>query len=60
MKKNRKYYNKEVNINGKTDRKLGRKTDIRLAMLKSQTTDLPSYMVDLETTLARAKEVKSV
>ena len=23
-----------------TDRKLGRKTDIRLAMLKSQTTDL--------------------
>ena len=42
-----------------TDRKLGRKTDIRLAMLKSQTTDLILHG-KIETTLARAKEVKSI
>ena len=42
-----------------TDRKLGRKTDIRLAMLKSQTTDLILHG-KIETTLARAKEVKAI
>jgi len=41
------------------DRKLGRTTDIRLAMLKSQTTDLMLHG-KIETTLARAKEVKSI
>ena len=41
------------------DRKLGRTTDIRLAMLKSQTTDLILHG-KIETTLARAKEVKSI
>ena len=41
------------------DRKLGRKTDIRLAMLKSQTTDLILHG-KIETTLARAKEVKAI
>lgn len=41
------------------DRKLGRKTDIRLAMLKSQTTDLMLHG-KIETTLARAKEVKAI
>jgi len=42
-----------------TDRKLGRKTDLRLAMLKSQTTDL-IWHGKIETTLARAKEVKAI
>ena len=42
-----------------TDRKLGRTTDIRLAMLKSQTTDLILHG-KIETTLARAKEVKAI
>jgi len=41
------------------DRKLGRTTDIRLAMLKSQTTDLMLHG-KIETTLARAKEVKAI
>ena len=41
------------------DRKLGRKTDLRLAMLKCQTTDLILHG-KIETTLARAKEVKSM
>jgi len=41
------------------DRKLGKTTDIRLAMLKSQTTDLMLYG-KIETTLARAKEVKAI
>ena len=41
------------------DRKLGKKTDIRLAMLKCQTTDLILHG-KIETTLARAKEVKSI
>ena len=42
-----------------TNRKLGRTTDIRKAMLKSLTTDLLVYG-KVETTLARAKEVKSI
>lgn len=42
-----------------TNRKLGKKTDIRLAMLKSQTTDLILHG-RIETTLARAKEVKAI
>ena len=42
-----------------TNRKLGRKTDLRLAMLKSQTTDL-IWHGKIETTLARAKEVKAI
>lgn len=41
------------------NRKLGRKTDIRLAMLKTQTTDL-IWHGKIETTLARAKEVKAI
>ena len=41
------------------DRKLGKTTDIRLAMLKSQTTDLMLHG-KIETTLARAKEVKAI
>ena len=41
------------------DRKLGKKTDIRLAMLKCQTTDLILHG-KIETTLARAKEVKAI
>ena len=41
------------------NRKLGRTTDIRKAMLKSLTTDLLVYG-KVETTLARAKEVKSI
>ena len=42
-----------------TNRKLGRTTDIRLAMLKSQLTDLILHG-KIETTEARAKEVKSL
>ena len=42
-----------------TNRKLGRTTDIRMAMLKNLTTDLIMYG-KVETTLARAKEVKSI
>ena len=42
-----------------TNRKLGRKTDIRMAMLKTLTTDLIMHG-KVETTLARAKEVKSI
>ena len=42
-----------------TNRKLGRKTDIRMAMLKTLTTDLFMYG-KIETTLARAKEVKAI
>ena len=42
-----------------TNRKLGRTTDIRMAMLKSLTTDCIVYG-KVETTLARAKEVKSI
>ena len=42
-----------------TNRKLGRTTDIRTAMLKNLTTDLLVYG-KVETTLARAKEVKSI
>lgn len=41
------------------NRKLGRTTDIRMAMLKSLTTDLLVYG-KVETTLARAKEVKAI
>lgn len=41
------------------DRKLGKKTDARLAMLKCQTTDLILHG-KIETTLARAKEVKAI
>ena len=41
------------------NRKLGKKTDIRLAMLKTQLTDLILHE-KLETTEARAKEVKSM
>ena len=42
-----------------TDRKLGRTTDIRLAMLKTLTTDLILHG-KIETTEARAKEVKAI
>ena len=42
-----------------TNRKLGRTTDIRLAMLKSLTTDL-ILNGKVETTEARAKEVKAI
>ena len=41
------------------NRKLGRTTDQRLAMLKNQTTDLLLYG-KIETTEARAKEVKAI
>ncbi len=42
-----------------TNRKLGKTTDIRMAMLKNLTTDLIMYG-KIETTLSRAKEVKSI
>lgn len=42
-----------------TNRKLGKTTDIRLAMLKCQVTDLLLYG-KIETTEARAKEVKAL
>ena len=42
-----------------TNRKLGKTTDIRMAMLKTLTSDLIMYG-KVETTLARAKEVKSI
>ena len=42
-----------------TNRKLGKTTDIRLAMLKTQVTDLMLH-VKIETTEARAKEVKAI
>jgi large subunit ribosomal protein L17 len=41
------------------NRKLGRTTDIRLAMLKSQVTDL-IWHEKIETTLERAKETKAI
>ena len=42
-----------------TNRKLGSTTDIRMAMLRTLTTDLILHG-KVETTLARAKEVKSI
>ena len=42
-----------------TNRKLGKRTDIRMAMLKTLTTDLIMHE-KIETTLARAKEVKAI
>lgn len=42
-----------------TNRKLGRTTDIRMAMLKNLTTDLLVYG-KVETTFPRAKEVKAI
>ena len=42
-----------------TNRKLGRTTDIRMAMLKNLTTDLIVYG-KIETTVPRAKEVKAI
>ena len=42
-----------------TNRKLGRTTDIRMAMLKNLTTDL-IVTGKVETTLPRAKEVKAI
>ncbi|MCF0125859.1 MAG: 50S ribosomal protein L17 [Clostridia bacterium] len=42
-----------------TNRKLGRTTDIRVAMLKTLTTDLIMHG-KIETTEARAKEVKAI
>ncbi len=42
-----------------TNRKLGKATDIRMAMLKNLTTDLLVHG-KVETTLARAKEVKAM
>ena len=42
-----------------TTRKLGKTTDIRMSMLRTLTTDLIMYG-KVETTLARAKEVKSL
>ena len=42
-----------------TNRKLGKTTDIRMAMLKTLTTDLLVHG-KVETTLPRAKEVKSI
>lgn len=41
------------------NRKLGRRTDLRMAMLKTLTTDVILHG-KVETTLARAKEVKSI
>lgn len=41
------------------NRKLGKTTDIRLAMLKTQVTDL-LWHEKIETTLARAKETKAI
>lgn len=41
------------------NRKLGKKTDIRLAMLKSQVTDLMLHG-KIETTDTRAKEIKAI
>ena len=41
------------------NRKLGKTTDIRLAMLKTQVTDLILHG-KIETTEARAKEVKAI
>lgn len=41
------------------NRKLGKATDIRLAMLKTQVTDL-LWHEKIETTLTRAKEVKAI
>lgn len=41
------------------NRKLGKTTDIRLAMLKTQATDL-IWHEKIETTLARAKETKAI
>ncbi len=42
-----------------TNRKLGRTTDVRMAMLRTLTTDLIMHG-KIETTLARAKEVKAI
>ena len=42
-----------------TNRKLGRTTDIRLSMLKTQVTDL-LWHGKIETTLTRAKETKAI
>lgn len=42
-----------------TNRKLGRPTDIRLAMLRTQVTDLILHG-KIETTEARAKEIKAI
>ena len=42
-----------------TNRKLGKTTDIRLAMLRTQVTDL-IFHGKIETTEARAKEVKAI
>ena len=42
-----------------TNRKLGRTTDIRLAMLKTQVTDL-LWHEKIETTVTRAKETQSM
>ena len=42
-----------------TNRKLGKTTDARLAMLRTQVTDLILHG-KIETTEARAKEVKSI
>ena len=42
-----------------TNRKLGRTTDIRLAMLKTQVTDL-LWHEKIETTVTRAKETKAI
>ena len=42
-----------------TNRKLGKATDIRLAMLKTQVTDL-LWHGKIETTVTRAKEIKSI
>ena len=46
-------------MNKLANRKLGRTTDIRTAMLKNLTTDLFMYG-KITTTEARAKEVKSI
>ena len=42
-----------------TNRKLGKTTDIRMAMLRTLTTDLIMHG-KIETTVARAKEVKAI
>lgn len=52
----------EIQKGGKkvgTNRKLGKPTDIRLAMLKTQVTDLILHG-KIETTEARAKEIKAI
>ena len=58
-KKNDEHSEREGEKKLATNRKLGRTTDIRMAMLKNLTTDLLVYG-KVETTLPKAKEVKAI